>query len=321
MVVNDAGTTPIQPGDGHVIDNEGNLDAITFRPCATTTQVTSQYQIDTMAMNYLDTHGAAFRDDLIRCLSDNLTVELTSMAGDTGNAATWNNWCGRQRLLTSASSGTFTLTNTSTSGTGSTFGGLNYGGIFDDNVTAASNAAWYSPDWVNAEHSRAWGSGLAQRIRPHIERKMETPEERQAREEREVQVAAEREKRQAAQRKKDAQRRRELEEATERAKRLLKSMLTEEQVHDLETKKHFNLTVIDGKSGDEKIYRIDQGMAGNVKLLGPDGRPIRSYCIHAKTMDDEGRRLPNEDHMLAQKLLLECNEDEFLRIANMTRVG
>ncbi len=66
------------------------------------------------------------------------------------------------------------------------------------------------------------------------------------------------------------------------------------------------------------MYRIDYGYQGNVKLVGPDGQPIRSYCIHSRVNDEDGRRLPNEDHMIAQKLLLEANESEFLRIANET---
>ena len=265
--------------------------------------------------------GDFFTQDLVRCISDRLTIELTSMVGISTTADTWNNWCSRQRLLSSATTGSFTITS-ATSSTSATGGDLfNYGGIFDTGTTGAQDTAWYDPGWIKAEHTRAWGSNLAQRIYPHARRQMETAEERLAREEREVRHRAEQEERTRLQHLKDAERRRKREESIERAQRLLKSMLTEEQAHDLETKKHFNLTVIDGKSGEEKRYRIDQGYAGNVKLLGPNGRPIKSYCIHARTIDDEGIALPNEDHMLAQKLLLECNEEEFLRIANMTRVG
>jgi hypothetical protein len=54
--------------------------------------------------------------------------------------------------------------------------------------------------------------------------------------------------------------------------------------------------------------------AGNVKLLGNDGLPVKRYCIHADS------RLPYEDQMLAQKMLLEANEAEFLRVANMTQL-
>jgi hypothetical protein len=63
-----------------------------------------------------------------------------------------------------------------------------------------------------------------------------------------------------------------------------------------------------------KVYRIEYGYAGNVKLLGNDGQPVKRYCIHADY------RLPYEDQMLAQKMLLEANEPEFLRIANMTQL-
>ena len=141
-----------------------------------------------------------------------------------------------------------------------------------------------------------------------------------AREEREVKAAAEREKRQRVQRQKEAERRRRQEESKIRARRLLCSMLSPEQREELEADNRFHLRVIDGKSGEERVYRIDQGFQGNVKLLGPDGRPVKSYCIHAKTTDDEGNRLPNEDHMLAQKLLLQTDEERFIQVANMTPV-
>ena len=319
MVVNSAGSTPIQPGDGFATDVDGNREALTFRPCASTTNITSQMQVTTGELAIRD--GEWFTNHLVQCISDNLTMELTSMAGETTDSNVWNNWCGRQRLLTSASSGSVTVTNTSTS---ATTGLINYGGIFDDQLTTAATNAWSDPRWIQAEHTRAFSDGLTAAILPRAQRQMETPEQRQEREEREVRTAAERsaayEERQRVQRLKDAERRKDLEEATERAKRLLTSMLSEEQAHELETKRCFHLSVIDGKSGESKRYRIDQGYQGNVKLLGPDGRPIKSYCIHARATDEEGRRLPNEDHMLAQKLLLECNESEFLRIANASNV-
>lgn len=244
------------------------------------------------------------------------------MVGQPNNEATWNQWCARQRLLTSASSGTFTVTNTSS--TTNVTGGdlLNYGGVFDDytgNTTTATNA-WTSSEWIQVEHARAMSERIRQAAWPQVRRQAETEEERIAREEREVKAAAEREKRLAAQRKKDAERRRLQEEGKERARRLLASMLSPEQREEFEAENRFHLKVIDGQSGEERVYRIDQGYQGNVKLLGPDGRPVRSYCIHAKTTDDEGRRLPNEDHMLAQKLLLQTDEESFLRIANMTPV-
>jgi hypothetical protein len=94
-----------------------------------------------------------------------------------------------------------------------------------------------------------------------------------------------------------------------RARTLLLQMLNEEQQKEMDEKNHFHLTV-HSQDGSMKVYRVDYGFQGNVKLIGADGKPTRSYCIHADS------RLPYEDQMLAQKLLLEANEPEFLRIAN-----
>jgi len=205
-----------------------------------------------------------------------------------------------------------------------TGGALNYGGIFDDyttsGITTAATNAWTSAEWIQSEHTNRVSERIRQQAWPQIQRQAETEEQRLAREEREVKAAAEREKRLAAQRQKEAAKRRFQEEGKMRARNLLNSMLSPEQREELEADNRFHLRVIDGKSGAERVYRIDQGYQGNVKLLGPDGRPIKSYCIHAKTTDDEGNRLPNEDHMLAQKLLLQTDEERFLRVANMTPV-
>ena len=57
-------------------------------------------------------------------------------------------------------------------------------------------------------------------------------------------------------------------------------------------------------------YRIDTGRAGNVSLLGPDRRPVVSFCIHLPI------EYPDESTMLAQKLMLDAEEESFLLLAN-----
>jgi len=323
MVTNDAGTTPIHEGDGYAINSLGEQEPVTFRRSPTTMQYHSETRIDMDMIQTAYVDSTALMEDLTRCISDQLAMEMTNMAGQPNNEATWGQWCGRQRLLTSASTGTFTVTNTSTA-TNVTTGGYNYGGIFEDfstgGITTAASNVWDTPEWVRAEHTTRLSNAIRQGAWPHIRQQAETAEQRIAREEREVKAAADREKRLAAQRKADAEKRLFQETSKERARRLLASMLSPEQREEFEAENRFHLRVIDGKSGEERVYRIDQGFQGNVKLLGPDGRPVKSYCIHAATTDDEGHRLPNEDHMLAQKLLLQTDEESFLRIANMSNV-
>jgi hypothetical protein len=99
---------------------------------------------------------------------------------------------------------------------------------------------------------------------------------------------------------KDAERR----AAEIKADALLHSCLSAEQKEELTKKNHFHLYV-----GKNK-YRIERGISGNVKLINEnDDRPKHQYCIHPVDV-------PVGDVMLAQKLLLETNEEEFLRVAN-----
>ncbi|MHC4237263.1 MAG: hypothetical protein ACYSSM_03255 [Planctomycetota bacterium] len=321
MVTNDAGTTPIHPGDGYAVNQLGEVEPVTFRRSPSTMRYHSETRVDMeMMQNSPTTTGAMMMEELTQCISDQLTMEISSMVGQPNNEATWSRWCARQRLLTSASSGSFTVTNSSSSTNVTTAG---TGGIFDYTTTGLTTAAtdvWATPEWIRAEHTERLRRAVKDASWPHVQRQAETSEQRIAREEREIKAAAEREKRMVAQRKAEAEKRLFAETSKERARHLLSSMLSPEQREEFQEDDCFHLKVIDGKSGEERVYRIDQGFQGNVKLLGPDGRPIKSYCIHAKTTDDEGRRLPNEDHMLAQKLLLQTDEESFLKIANMSPV-
>lgn len=97
--------------------------------------------------------------------------------------------------------------------------------------------------------------------------------------------------------------------AERRAEGLLRSWLTEKQTADLEKNGWFDVRV-PSSDGSSRTYRIRRGVAGNVSLLGPDGRAVKSFCAHPDGV-------PSPDVMLSQKLMLETNEDMFLRIANV----
>jgi hypothetical protein len=121
--------------------------------------------------------------------------------------------------------------------------------------------------------------------------------------------AAERERREADRRRREAERQaaiRERAEAEQRAERLLLDHLSERQRAEYRERRAFTVISADG----ERTYRIERGWSGNVKLIGPDGRECRRYCIHPR------ERVPTEDCMLAQKLLIENDEPAFLRVAN-----
>ena len=87
------------------------------------------------------------------------------------------------------------------------------------------------------------------------------------------------------------------------------SHLTPEQRETLERNKWF--VVKGGKSG--KLYRIkDQGhLIANIEALREDGMLEALLCAHIREAC-----IPLGDHFLAQKLMLELDEEAFLRIAN-----
>ena len=62
---------------------------------------------------------------------------------------------------------------------------------------------------------------------------------------------------------------------------------------------------------DKAKYRIKRGWAKNIEKIGLDGKPELAYCIHPRDSS-----VPVPDNMLAQKLMIEYNEQEFLRLAN-----
>lgn len=103
-----------------------------------------------------------------------------------------------------------------------------------------------------------------------------------------------------------AQQRAERRKAEARAKKLLLTCLTPEQRNDWEKEQAFRVISADG----ERIYQIKRGRCRNVQLLNPEGQVIRHYCAHP--IED----VPDDDTVLAQKLMLETCEQEFLRLAN-----
>lgn len=96
--------------------------------------------------------------------------------------------------------------------------------------------------------------------------------------------------------------------AAERADELLREHLDHQQRDELEKAKRFHVVSQKGKR-----FRIDRGSHGNVFELDDKERPSRRFCIQPPGV-------PHGDAMLAQKLLLETDEDAFRRIANVTEL-
>jgi len=97
---------------------------------------------------------------------------------------------------------------------------------------------------------------------------------------------------------------RKLAEAKQRADELLKAHLTPQQREEFEQHNQFHLLI-----GDKK-YRIRRGRSRNIQLVNEQGAVVKTLCAHPSVM------VPDGDCLLAQKLMLETDEQEFLRIAN-----
>lgn len=161
--------------------------------------------------------------------------------------------------------------------------------------TATNAQVWtHWNDDHEREHERARELLQQQRAWQEQRIRQATPEEVRAAQERETLRQAERIRRAA-----------ELDAATRRAEDLLREHLTEEQAKHLDAKQCFYLEV------NGRRYRIDRGTHGNVKLLDKDGKILGAFCIQPSGV-------PVPDSMLAQKLWLEGDEKEFLRVANFS---
>lgn len=101
-------------------------------------------------------------------------------------------------------------------------------------------------------------------------------------------------------------------EADKRAEALLLVNLTAEQAEDYRRTKSFEVIQPLQFGRPVRRYRITFKFAGNVFLVDEQGRAVAQYCIHAR------EPIPIADNMLAQKLMLEADEEQFLRVANRT---
>jgi len=109
--------------------------------------------------------------------------------------------------------------------------------------------------------------------------------------------------------KEQAEREKQRVEAQKKAEKLLVENLNEEQQKAYQERK-----VIPIRSHSGKNYEIHKGRQGNVRRIH-EGEAVESYCIHPSEY------VPDEDTMLTQLLWLRWCEEDFLRVANATRIA
>jgi hypothetical protein len=299
-VVQDAAERQIADGLARLDEQRAALEqsqiAAPIQPVETLTDgVATEYRVEVTSDGLSETVTITMTGNIIPVVTASTRDEIQTWA-QAQAMKIWQDRVARAWMSSGATSATTINLGNSwhirTSGSSSTTGWYDIA----DNCTSAANAAWYSTGWQDCDHATMKKYG---RVR-------ETPEQAADR-------AAKAELARQAQAIEDAKRKVFTDTAKSRARRLLFSMLNPDQQKELEEKNHFHLTVHD-RSGSMRVYRIEHGYAGNVKLIGVDGQPVKRYCIHADS------RLPYEDQMLAQKLLLETNEEHFLKTANMTQL-
>lgn len=98
-----------------------------------------------------------------------------------------------------------------------------------------------------------------------------------------------------------------------RARRLLKEHLTDDENEQLAAHGYFEIESL--TTG--RRYRVYRGVSRNIVELDEAGVPVARLCAHGVS----SARMPQEDHMLAQKLWLQAMEDDFRKIANISRIG
>lgn len=108
-------------------------------------------------------------------------------------------------------------------------------------------------------------------------------------------------------------------QARKRAEELLLEQLDAEQAREWRSARHFHVETADGR----RRYRIRYGVAGNIELVKDGDREVeqgsylRRYCAHVYNDCAGDYEPPVEDNVLAQKFLLENDEQAFLQVANL----
>jgi hypothetical protein len=141
---------------------------------------------------------------------------------------------------------------------------------------------------------------------PTVKRQL-TEKEKEAEKIRRKELEAERQRQQAIAEEARKKRQAEQERIAAVAKTLLEAVLSEEQKQQLEKDHSFILTSV--KSG--RRYRVRKGRCSNIERIDEKGKVLEYLCVH-----------PNEsvhdyDTMTIQKLMLEQDEDEIRKIANI----
>lgn len=175
----------------------------------------------------------------------------------------------------------------------------------------SNNAVWYEVGRTTRRINREEGRNrnkepISQRERQRLDASQHQAAEEQRRLERQRRAA---EIARRAEELRVQQEAKERERAKATAHALLQANLSPEQRETFE-KNHWFI-VEGGKTKTKYRIRGNGTLVANVDVLKDDGKISHRLCAHCNPNE-----IPMPDHLLAQKLMLEISEDDFLRIAN-----
>lgn len=223
------------------------------------------------------------------------TTGYTTTASSITNVPVWRAWnAGTQYALAGA-------TTVGTTATGEVWRSWVTGTNFDANTgtltmtmninatTGVTNNALVWDTWTHRANAIE-----TVRARPFMPARGRVSEEERAR-----QLLLEQQRREREQREREQRA-----TAIEKADKLLVSVLSDVQKQQL---KQHDWFLVKGQNG--QIYRIRKGRSVNVDLLDKEGKVIETLCAYPTG------GVPDGDAMVAQKLMLECDQKDFLRVA------
>jgi hypothetical protein len=178
-------------------------------------------------------------------------------------------------------------------------------GWCNNGTTVTTNGCWYiwnagtssSTVPTTSGNGTTWGYWIGQQ--PYVPPTPETEEQKRAREEANRKWQEESAKR--AEKEKAAK---------QRAEKFLVEHLTSEQAKQYTEQKKFRI-----RSHSGKLYELDcTKKMHNIHMVDDAGKRLMEFCIY------QTGQCPLPDNHLAQKLLLEHDEQKFLKVANARRL-
>lgn len=194
--------------------------------------------------------------------------------------AAWHYWTG-------------SATTTATCSTGTVW--YDWCGNSTSTTATCTSGTWISWVTTTSTWSGTTGSVQNQSVKPY----RQSPQEA---------AAARRREEEYRERQKDEAER--YQKAKDRAEGLLYEHLSDEQRAAMKRDKFF--VVVGGKTGRRYKINAQGGLSGNVHEVDAAGVLQRRLCAHI----EHAANAPIYDHLLAQKLMLEYQEESFLKVAN-----